>query len=199
MDTFEFAQIPIAIILGFGISEILAGWGHQIQHRSERHFSALHLTASAYVLWLALRYLWIQWTVRPDSWDYAFYLLTVAPAATIALASHTLRFDPHLDDRDPSAQYERNRGPLCILLAIVAPLQALRLVYFALSSGYSAPPADSFQSSLLVVGFLTTTLACCWMATTAKPGHQWTGWGILWCVQVAYTIALVPTLVPSTG
>ncbi len=92
MDSFEFVQIPVAIVLGFGISEILAGWGHQLRHRHEHPISGLQLLASGYVLMWAFRYLWIQWSSQPEVWDYAAYLLSVAPAVLIALAAHSIRF-----------------------------------------------------------------------------------------------------------
>ena len=41
MDSFEFVQIPISIVLGFAISEILAGWGHQLRRRNEQNYSTL--------------------------------------------------------------------------------------------------------------------------------------------------------------
>jgi len=100
LDSFEFVQIPVAIVLGFGISEILAGWGHQLRHRDEQPFSHLQLVGSAYILMMAFRYMWIQWSTRPDVWDYAAYLLTVAPAVLIALAAHSIRFDPTIRQSD---------------------------------------------------------------------------------------------------
>ena len=61
MDSFEFVQIPISIVLGFAISEILAGWGHQLRRRNEQNYSTLQIVACAYVLMWAFRYLWVQW------------------------------------------------------------------------------------------------------------------------------------------
>ena len=122
MDSFEFVQIPVAIVLGFAISEILAGWGYQLRHRDEPSFSGLQLLASAYVLMWALRYLWIQWSSRPEIWDYAAYLLSVAPAVLSALAAHAIRFDPSIQGQDQHSQYERSRQPVCWLLAFLPVL-----------------------------------------------------------------------------
>lgn len=109
MDSFEFVQIPVAIVLGFGISEILSGWGHQLRHRGEYRVSGLQLVASAYVLLWSFRYLWIQWATRPQVWDYAAYLLSVAPAVVLALAAHVIRFDPAIRSDAGAAGYERYR------------------------------------------------------------------------------------------
>jgi hypothetical protein len=49
LSSFEFAQIPMAIILGFGITEILASWGYQLRNRGRAPWSPLHFAASAWV------------------------------------------------------------------------------------------------------------------------------------------------------
>ena len=68
MDSFEFVQIPVAIVLGFGISEILAGWGHQLRHRHEHPlFVRLATTACS-------RDQWIGWSVN---WAVLLILLAV--------------------------------------------------------------------------------------------------------------------------
>jgi hypothetical protein len=41
LSSFEFAQIPMAIILGFGITEILASSGYQLRNRGRAPWSPL--------------------------------------------------------------------------------------------------------------------------------------------------------------
>jgi hypothetical protein len=193
MDSFEFVQIPIAIVLGFGISEILAGWGHQLRHRHEQPLSGLQLLASGYVLMWAFRYLWIQWSSQPEVWDYAAYLLSVAPAVLIALAAHSIRFDPDIQQRAEHSPYERSRQPVCWLLALLPVLLVVRLIYiFGLDVRPPSPGA-----AFLPIGLLLTTLVFVRLATTDRLREQWIGWCINWAVLLVLLALIVPSLAPS--
>jgi hypothetical protein len=196
LDSFEFVQIAVAIVLGFGISEILAGWGQQLRHRETQPFSSLQLVASAFILMWAFRYLWIQWSTRPEVWDYPAYLLTVTPAVLIALAAHSIRFDPMIQLGDQESLYERSRKPVCWLLACVPAAQIARGYYIlnpqsaGLSSAFQA-----FSTSLIFFsGFLLTTLVFLRLATTGRPRDHWIGWIINWAVLLVFFLALLPEL-----
>jgi len=180
LDSFEFVQIPVAIVLGFGISEILAGWGHQLRHRSEQVFSGLQFVGSAYVLAWAFRYLWIQWATRPEAWDYGAYVLSAAPAVLLALAAHVIRFDPSLQDHDPKAQYERSRRPVCVLLALLPWLMLVR-VFYNRGSMTNDP-------LLILPMFLVTTLVFVWLAQTSRPRSHWIGWSVVWAIQLCLIV-----------
>ncbi len=186
MDSFEFVQIPVAIVLGFGISEILKGWGQQLRHRDEQAFSALQLVASAYVLSWSFRYLWIQWATRPETWNYAAYLLSAAPAVVLALAAQVVRFDPSIREHDASAQYERGRRPVCVLLALLPELMLARSFY---NRGSLAN-----DPMLILPIFLITTLVFVWLATTSRPRNQWIGWSVAWAMQLTMFASFFPVL-----
>ncbi len=186
MDSFEFVQIPVAIVLGFGISEILAGWGHQLRRRDEQAFSGLQIVASAYVLTWAFRYLWVQWATRPETWDYGAYLLSAAPALLLALAAHAVRFDPSIQEHDAKAQYERSRRPVCVLLALLPGLMLARSFY-NLGSLANDP-------LLILPIFLVTTLVFAWLATTGRPRNQWIGWSVAWAMQLFLYVSFFPAL-----
>jgi hypothetical protein len=191
LDSFEFVQIPVAIVLGFGISEILAGWGHQLRHREEQPFSGLQLLGSAYVLMWAFRYLWVQWASQPEIWDYAAYLLSVAPAVVIALAAHSIRFDPSIRARDGKSPYERSRKPVCWLLALLPGLLVVRLLYIL---GFSQPPSTG--AAIVPGALLLTTLVFVRLATTDRSRDQWIGWSINWAVLLMLLALVVPNLAP---
>ena len=191
LDSFEFVQIPVAIILGFGISEILAGWGHQLRHRDKHPFSHLHFMGSAYILMMALRYLWVQWSTRPDAWDYAAYLLTMAPPVLIALAAHTIRFDPTIQQADQRSLYDRSRKPVCWLLACVFPVWMARTFYIVKTSSPSTSPPPSL---LILGGFLLSTLVFMRLATTSRPREQWIGWSICWTIMLGFFAVVLPDL-----
>ena len=191
MDSFEFVQIPVAIVLGFGISEILSGWGHQLRHRHENSFSGLQLLSSTYVLMWAFRYLWIQWASQPEVWDYAAYLLSVAPAVVIALAAHSIRFDPSIQDSDVSSPYERCRQPVCWLLALLPVLLVVRLLYIV-DAGRTPVP----QWEFIPAGLLVNMLVFLRLATTDRLRVQWIGWWVNWAVLLIMLFLLVPNLTP---
>ena len=190
MDSFEFVQIPVAIVLGFAISEILAGWGHQLRHRHEQPFSGLQLLASGYVLMWALRYLWVQWSLRPEVWDYPAYLLSVAPAVLIALAAHSARFDPNPHQSDERSPYERTRQPVCGLLALLPLFLVLRIIYIAGPGNAPAVPGAVF----VPVGFAIMTLIFVRLAISDRPLEQWVGWCINWALLLGFSAVMVPKL-----
>jgi hypothetical protein len=195
LDRFEFVQIPVAIILGFAISEILAGWGHQLRHRDDHPFSRLHFMGSAYILMMALRYLWVQWATRPDSWDYVAYLLTMAPPVLIALAAHSIRFDPTVQQTDQHSLYDRSRKPVCWLLACLFPVWMARIFYIVAAS--SPSPSPSPPPPLLILGgFLLSTLVFLRLATTSRPREQWIGWSICWAIMLGLITVVLPDLSP---
>ncbi len=172
--------------LGFGISEILAGWGHQLRRLDEQAFSGLQLVASAYVLTWAFRYLWVQWATRPETWDYGAYLLSALPALLLALAAHAVRFDPSIQEHDAKAQYERSRRPVCVLLALLPGLMLARSFY-NLGSLANDP-------LLILPIFLVTTLVFAWLATTGRPRNQWIGWSVAWAMQLFLYVSFFPVL-----
>jgi hypothetical protein len=191
VDSFEFVQIPIAIVLGFGISEVLSGWGHQLRHRHEKAFSGLQLLGSAYVLMWAFRYLWIQWSSQPEVWDYAAYLLSVAPAVVIALAAHSIRFDPSVQESDESSPYERSRQPVCWLLALLPVLLVVRLLYIV---DIEQAPVSGWE--FIPGGLLINVLVFVRLATTDRLRDQWVGWCINWAVLLIMLFMIVPNLTP---
>lgn len=190
MDSFEFVQIPVALLLGFGMSEILAGWGHQLRHRESQPVSGPQLVASAYVLGVSFRYLWVQWGTRPEAWDYGGYLLSAAPAVLLALAAHVVRFDPGIPEHDAKAQYAQSRRPVCLLLAVLPVLFMAREVYNAgaLMNPRVAGPV-----------FVATSLVFAWLSTTSRPRHQWIGWGTAWLLALVLWTSFFPTLSPGAG
>ncbi len=186
MDSFEFVQIPISIVLGFAISEILAGWGHQLRRRNEQNYSTLQIVACAYVLMSAFRYLWVQWAIEPEAWDYGLYLLAAAPAIVLALAAHVIRFDPTLREHDQNSQYERSRRPVCVLLALFPALMVARIVYQR--GGFQ------FQHPLIPVFLFLITLAFAWLAVSSRPRDQWIGWSLAWAIQLVIFASFNTTL-----
>nr|MDJ0852959.1 hypothetical protein [Myxococcota bacterium] len=115
---FEFFLIVFAIILGFGISEILAGWGEQLRlrHRIDPH--PLQIASTGIILWFHLQYIWGMWLVRGVEWTFALYFLFVVAALSIALAAHAARVDLAAEAPAIREQYFRSSRPVYALVVV---------------------------------------------------------------------------------
>jgi hypothetical protein len=187
MDRFEFVQIPIAIVVGFAISEVFAGWGHQIRHGGLRRASLLHLVATAWILSYAIRFLWIQWWARTAIGTYGEYLLAIAPAGLLALAAHVSRSwesPPLPADWDP---YGRVRHALCTLMALLSLSTLARAFLLA-----NATQSDAQTLLALVHGPRVVLFAS--MALVADRRLQWAGWSIVWAGSLITVTTLAETL-----
>jgi hypothetical protein len=182
LSSFEFAQIPMAIILGFGITEILATWGYQLRNRGRAPWSPLHFAASAWVLLLSVRYIWIQWGWRGIEWTYVDYVMAVGPALALALAAHVAKIDVATPRSHPI--YEQSRRPLCLLLAAWVAL--------SLARGTVSPIPDSTvigaQAGMLLPTLAVVLGTLVWLGLSRTPARHGFGWALLWAAQVWLTI-----------
>ncbi len=189
MSSFEFAQIPMAIILGFGITEILASWGYQLRNRGRAPWSPLHFAASAWILLLSVRYIWIQWGWRHIEWTYVDYVMAVAAALALALAAHVTKIDVAAPRSHPI--YEECRRPVCLLLAvwivlavfrgIVSPVPASAVVGEQ-GGAYLASQGGPFLAFPVMLG----TLA--WLGLARTTTRHGLGWALLWAAQLLLTL-----------
>lgn len=189
MSSFEFILISIAIVVGFGISEVLAGWGRQLRHRYEIRPYPLQVVASAYILSVSLRFLWTTWTLRELQWTYLSYLLIFIPALLIALSAHLIRVDVTGLRRTPREQYFTARRPLFGLLIAFPGFALLNLVYHADYYRALYGTGSNFQPSLpvAIVGFA-------WMLFSENPRHHWIGWALVWAANLYISVTVLPTL-----
>ena len=65
-----FCVVALAIIVGFGISQILATWGEVLRRRRDSPVFFLQILASSFILGLSLRYLRGLWLFRSLDWKY---------------------------------------------------------------------------------------------------------------------------------
>ena len=191
MSTFEFVLIAIAIVVGFGISEILAGWGRQLRLRNEMDLCPLQLVASAYILALSLRYMWLQWALRSADWDYAGYLLTAAPAVVLALAAQVTKVDLAREGRGTAeSQYFESRRPLYALVALFYLSVFLRGTYM---------PIQGDPWRFFVAISLLVFVVCGWLALSETKAHHWIGLSLLWVAQLAFAITFLRQLVGAAA
>jgi len=182
VDTFEFAQIPMVIILGFGITEILSSWGYQLRNRGRAPRSMLHFAASAWILLISVRFIWIQWGWRNIEWTYLDYIMGLAPALALALAAHVAKIDVATPAEHPV--YAECRRPVCLLLAAWAILAPARGIIF--STVDAATAGVSPGAFALIFSVMIGTFA--WLAFSRTITHHGYGWALLWAVQAYLTL-----------
>jgi hypothetical protein len=119
LSVFEFILVPLAIIVGVGVSEILGSWGQQIRNRHRRPLHPLQITSSAFILFFCMAYLWAMWLMRDIVWTFPLYLLAAAPGLALALAAHITEIDTSADAPPVLEQYFRNAPPTYALLALM--------------------------------------------------------------------------------
>ena len=118
MSTFEFVLIPLAIILGFAVSEVLKGWGQQVRSRHRRSSHLVQIASSAFILFFCMIYLWALWFLRDVAWSFPLFFLITLPGFAAALAAHISRVDTSTEAAPVLKQYFQNSRPVYSLLAL---------------------------------------------------------------------------------
>jgi len=186
MSAFEFVLVSFAIVIGFGISEILDGWGGQIRARHRRRPYPLQIASSAYILWLSLQYLWILWIGRDVEWTFLLYIATATPALAIALAAHIIKIDTSIDAAPACDQYFHNSRPAYAVLALF-PLIAflMSLVSDLRSAVPNMPNLVAVSTVRLAVFGLFVSLA--W---SKSERFHWIGLFLVWLVALGFVLRL---------
>jgi hypothetical protein len=77
LTQFEYVSVLVSILIAFGISEILSGWGHLIRTRHAVRFYWLHAAWSVFLLLLLVQFWSGMWEYRSRAdWSY-FAMLAV--------------------------------------------------------------------------------------------------------------------------
>ena len=190
MSSFEFILVSIAIVVGFGISEILAGWGRQLRHRYAVRPYPLQIVASGFVLSLSLRYMWTLWILQGVRWTYLGYLLVFLPALILALSAHLIRVEVESVQRLPRDQYFGSQRPFFLLLAAFPVLGTVNVWYnaehFRVTYG-SLPELFQLVWPVSIAAFV-------WLAVSRDPRHHWIGWALAWASNVVVSVSVLPAL-----
>jgi hypothetical protein len=193
VSTFEFILILFAIIIGFGISEILQGWGDQL--RARRKVSALQVVASTYILVMSLRMLWLQWSLRYLDWGYGEYLLAASQPILFALAARVVRFDP-ASERSADEQYFQCSRRLFSILAAYPIVLVLRTT----AVNFESVAGDIVIGASFVLASSTVLfIVFCWLAWSGSSRHHWIGLSVLWAVNLIWSLLVQPDLAGTAG
>lgn len=195
MSAFELVLVAFAIILGFGISEVLGGWGQQIRVRATRRPYPLQIASSGFILYFSLQYLWGLWLLRDLLWTFPVYLLLSLPPLALALAAHVTRVDVSADAPSASVQYFENARPVYILLTVMPISLLISSVIPEVRDQVRNAP--NFVAIILVrVALAALILSLAWSKNARFHG---VAIGVLWLTAGAIMIRLAFRLSGSVG
>jgi len=170
LSEFEFVLVTIAIVAGFAISEILAGWSRPILARGDSGYSSLQFLASLFLLFLTLRYVWTLWGVRSSEWHFVHFVLVLTPMLLIALAAHVISMPSESPELDSTEVYFSRARPFFFLLA--GGVVSWTLYDWAnLAFIQKAYPAEENWAVLVIRGVGVPLFL--WLAFTKRRRHHW--------------------------
>ena len=124
MSQFEFILITYAIIVGFGVAQILANLGEQLRQRHDLPMFHLQVAGCVLILLALLSWLWGMWLLRGVEWTFPGYLGLSSVACVLALAAHLMK----VEGEDKRGQYYANAKIVYPLIAIT-PFFAIAMSY----------------------------------------------------------------------
>lgn len=89
MSEFEFVQITFAIILGLGVTSLLASIADQLKIRNSKPLFPLQLFAQSVLLLLIFMQLWGFWAARDIEWNILLFLLHALSPICYAIAAYS--------------------------------------------------------------------------------------------------------------
>jgi hypothetical protein len=174
MSGFEFVLVLYAIIIGLGISDILAGWGEQIRARHRMSAYPLQIVLSFLLLYFGISFLWSLWTYRNTDWTFSLYITMACIPLTISLVSRIIRVDTSAEAPPAKDQYFRISRPVFLLLALIPAM--IMLLSFTTNLGENVPdrlePVEFMQLTVIRVAMCLLLL---YAALSKKAGAHWAG------------------------
>jgi hypothetical protein len=153
MTEFEYLAVLISIILGLGITHLLAGVGQTIHRRDECRLDAVHATWTAVTFSIIVLNWWVFFQSRTVSnWSFGVFLVVIVWAVQYYLMSVVL-YPPDMAEGEGYGEvFERNRrwflGLFCTSALTDIGLTALR------GDLFDPPQYLPFASHFVVLGIV---------------------------------------------
>lgn len=154
MSGFEFVLVLYAIIVGLGISDILAGWGEQIRARHRMSAFPLQIALSFMLMAYGITYLWAMWTFRDTVWTFNLYAAFAIIPLAISLASRVVRLDTSVGARPAREQYLQNSRPVFLLISTVPAMLIILSLFSTLRDSVPNAPNLAGLTALRVTVFI---------------------------------------------
>lgn len=88
MSQFEYITVLTSFVVAVGMSQLLSGWGRLYLARKSEPPFPLQVAASVLLLIALLQSIWGYWGFRDVSWDFARFLLVLAPLLPLVVATY---------------------------------------------------------------------------------------------------------------
>lgn len=110
MTEFEYLAVLVSLILGLGITHLLAGVGHMIHRRGQSKPDSVHVLWTAATFWTLILNWWVFFQSRRFAeWSFELFLIVIVWAVLFFLMAVVL-YPPDLaDGEDYGTVFERNR------------------------------------------------------------------------------------------
>lgn len=110
MTEFEYLAVLVSLILGLGITHLLAGVGRLIHRRGEYKLDPTHVLWTAATFWILVLNWWVFFQSRRfEEWSFDIFLMVVVWAVLYFLMAVVL-YPPDISEgEDYAAVFERNR------------------------------------------------------------------------------------------
>jgi hypothetical protein len=110
MTEFEYLAVLVSLILGLGITHLLAGVGQMIHRRGQYKLDAAHLLWTAATFWILVLNWWVFFQSRRfEEWSFEIFLVVLVWAVVYFLMAIVL-FPPDIaEGEDYARAFERNR------------------------------------------------------------------------------------------
>jgi hypothetical protein len=111
MSSFEFISILMSIVIGLGVTNLLAGLGRAFYRRRETPMDEVHIVLTAGTLLLLILQWWVTFKWNTDTyWSFDRYLALIIWAVSMYLMTVFL-YPPDLSEAEEhQARFERNRS-----------------------------------------------------------------------------------------
>ncbi|MBF6024463.1 hypothetical protein [Lysobacter niastensis] len=137
MDAFNYLAVMVSVVVGLGLTQILAGVGNFVQIRRRVKFYWLHGVWVVLLIALHLHMWWSFWLLRVvTDWTYGLFVFVLIGPAALVIASHVIV--PELIDGriDVERHYFDTRGIFFGMLAcagvwamFIEPLTGVRTFF----------------------------------------------------------------------
>lgn len=89
MDAFNYLTVMVSIVMGLGLTQLLAGIGNFVQIRRRVRFYWLHTIWVLLLISLHMHMWWSFWVLRQvTDWNYATFAFVLVGPALLVIASH---------------------------------------------------------------------------------------------------------------
>jgi hypothetical protein len=121
MSEFEFLAVLISVVMGLGVTNLLAGVGRTIHRRKQVRPDAVHTlwSATAFLVLILNWWVFFQWSDFPD-WSFEAFLAIVLWAVALYMLSVVLYPPDMAEDEDFREVFEINRQWIMATFMVVA-------------------------------------------------------------------------------